>query len=417
LNTTQSNQASDVIHQVYEQFSDVLRRQAERIENLHQSVKSLQTEQRQLEDAASLLIEPLERSLASEDATDTLSPAALLACLRRFAAAAHVGQIFATLAEQSAHMGARAVVFDVRGRAAWGASASGFGPEFDASSLRALVVSLNQEGPFRQVFESAEAVETRPADFEKEGRLLAKLSPSSSARILLVPIRSAGSVVAVLYAETGERRNLKLIDSLEVLAEFAGGQVDRLMVANGGFAAVGAAPAHDERGRGSEQADGDQATAPEPEAAAISENPGVAAPAPGISEFPEPVAEVEQTSPAPPEISVAAAEPVSAPSPEPVEAGPSPEEEEKIHRDARRFSKLLVSEIELYNRSGVEEGRRNKDLYLRLKKDIDRSRETYEKRFAHTVAKQIDYFHEELVKTLAANDPTLLGSGYPGPTV
>lgn len=415
MNTTQSNLKSDAIHEVYEQFSDVLRRQAEQIENLHQSVKLLQTEQRQLEDAASHLLEPLERSLASDDTRDTLSPAALLASVRRFAAAAHVGQLLEVLAEESARMGVRAAVFDVRGRAAWGASASGYGPELDASSLRALVAPLNQEGPFRQVFESAETVEARPADFEKEGRLLAKLSPSPNARILLVPIRSAGSVVAVLYAETGERRDLKLIDSLQVLAEFAGGQVDRLMVANGGLAAVEAALAKVETGRGSEQPDGDEAMAPEPEAAAAPGITGVASPVSSPAEFSGHPPEVEQTSTAPSEIQETAAEP--APAPEPVELAPPAEEEERIHRDARRFSKLLVSEIELYNRSGVEEGRRNRDLYLRLKKDIDRSRETYEKRFAHTVAKQFDYFYEELVKTLAENDPTLLGSGYPGPTV
>jgi hypothetical protein len=415
LNTTQSNLKYDAMHEVYEQFSDVLRQQAEQIENLHQSVKSLQTEQRQLENAASHLLEPLERSLASDDTRDTLSPAALLASVRRLGAAAHVGQLLEVLAEESARMGVRAAVFDVRGRAAWGASASGYEPELDASSLRALVAPLNQEGPFRQVFESAETVEARPADLEKDGRVLAKLSPSPNARILLVPIRSAGSVVAVLYAETGERRDLKLIDSLQVLAEFAGGQVDRLMVANSGLAAVEAAPAKEEIGRGSEQADGDEAMAPEPEAAAAPGIPGVASPRSSAAEFSGLPPEVEQVSTASSEIQETAAEP--APAPEPAETAPPAEEEEKIHRDARRFSKLLVSEIELYNRSGVEEGRRNRDLYLRLKKDIDRSRETYEKRFAHTVAKQFDYFYEELVKTLAENDPTLLGSGYPGPTV
>ena len=155
--------------------------------------------------------------------------------------------------------------------------------------------------------------------------------------------------------------------------------------------------------------------APGPEAAAAPGIPGVAAPGPSPAEFSGLPPEVEQVSTASSEIQETAAE--HAPAPEPVELAPPTEEEEKIHRDARRFSKLLVSEIELYNRSGVEEGRRNRDLYLRLKKDIDRSRETYEKRFAHTVAKQFDYFYEELVKTLAENDPTLLGSGYPGPTV
>ncbi len=89
----------------------------------------------------------------------------------------------------------------------------------------------------------------------------------------------------------------------------------------------------------------------------------------------------------------------------------------KLSRDAQGFSKLLVSEIELYNKSGVEEGRRNRDLYQRLKKGIDRSRETYEKRFANTMANRVDCFYEELVGRLAENDSALLGSDYPGPSV
>src|SRR2546426_1774785 len=93
------------------------------------------------------------------------------------------------------------------------------------------------------------------------------------------------------------------------------------------------------------------------------------------------------------------------------------EEEKKIHKDARRFARLLVSEIELYNKAKVAEGRKNHDLYRRLKTDIERSRQTYEKRFGKTVAKQVDYFHQELVKTLAGNDPAFLGSDYPGPSV
>jgi hypothetical protein len=93
------------------------------------------------------------------------------------------------------------------------------------------------------------------------------------------------------------------------------------------------------------------------------------------------------------------------------------EAERKIHKDARRFAKLLVFEIELYNKTQVEEGRKSKDLYKRLRLDIDRSRQTFEQRFGKSVGKQFDYFHDELVRTLAGNDPSLLGSGYPGPSV
>ena len=92
------------------------------------------------------------------------------------------------------------------------------------------------------------------------------------------------------------------------------------------------------------------------------------------------------------------------------------EADQKLHRDAKRFAKLLVSEIELYNKGKVAEGRKGKDLYKRLKADIDRSRQTYEKRFGKTTVKPFDYFYEELVKTLAASDPSSLGSDYPGPT-
>jgi hypothetical protein len=93
------------------------------------------------------------------------------------------------------------------------------------------------------------------------------------------------------------------------------------------------------------------------------------------------------------------------------------DEDQKNHRDAKRFSKLLVSEIELYSKAKVQDGRKNGDLYKRLKSDIDRSRQTYEKRFGKTVGKQYDYFHEELVRVLAGSDAKLLGSDYPGPTV
>src|SRR6185503_4000957 len=43
------------------------------------------------------------------------------------------------------------------------------------------------------------------------------------------------------------------------------------------------------------------------------------------------------------------------------------DEEEKLHNDARRFARLLVSEIKLYNEQKVADGRRHNDLYDRLK--------------------------------------------------
>jgi hypothetical protein len=93
------------------------------------------------------------------------------------------------------------------------------------------------------------------------------------------------------------------------------------------------------------------------------------------------------------------------------------EEERRLHNDARRFARLLVSEIKLYNEQKVVDGRSHNDLYPRLREYIDRSREMYDKRVKPEVAQRYDYFHHELVKTLAEGDEAKLGGAYPGATV
>ncbi len=94
-----------------------------------------------------------------------------------------------------------------------------------------------------------------------------------------------------------------------------------------------------------------------------------------------------------------------------------PEEERRIHNDARRFARLLVSEIKLYNEKKVTEGREARDLYERLREAIDRSREMYDKRVQPPVAAKFDYFHYEIVNALAEGNADRLGNGYPGATV
>jgi len=93
------------------------------------------------------------------------------------------------------------------------------------------------------------------------------------------------------------------------------------------------------------------------------------------------------------------------------------DEERRLHNDARRFARLLISEIKLYNEQKVAEGRMEHDLYDRLREYIDRSREMYDKRVKPEVASRYDYFHGELVNTLAEGDVSKLGSNYPGATV
>ena len=88
---------------------------------------------------------------------------------------------------------------------------------------------------------------------------------------------------------------------------------------------------------------------------------------------------------------------------------PRPGGENALHEEAKRLARLLVSEIKLYNEEQVLEGRRNRDLYVRLKEDIDRSRQIYEERVHESVRGSTDYFHQELVRSLAGGDTRALG--------
>ncbi|HTU42974.1 MAG TPA: hypothetical protein VMF10_14795, partial [Candidatus Aquilonibacter sp.] len=58
------------------------------------------------------------------------------------------------------------------------------------------------------------------------------------------------------------------------------------------------------------------------------------------------------------------------------------------------------------------EGRRNKDLYDRLKEDIEKSRGTFQKRYGSTVAASGDYFQNELLRSLAEDDVSIMGANF-----
>ena len=92
------------------------------------------------------------------------------------------------------------------------------------------------------------------------------------------------------------------------------------------------------------------------------------------------------------------------------EAEKQPDQDPRSEDDtsARRYARLLVSEIRLYHESAVVDGRRDRDLATRLGGEIARARVMYEQRVPPHVRGRADYFHDELVQTLANGDSSLL---------
>ncbi len=70
------------------------------------------------------------------------------------------------------------------------------------------------------------------------------------------------------------------------------------------------------------------------------------------------------------------------------------EEDPKAVEKARRFARIIVSDVALYNQEAVIEGIRNGNFYELLKTDIQEGRELYEKRVPAVIRAKKDYYQE-----------------------
>jgi hypothetical protein len=446
LTEPNTNPMDDSIREARRHLAQELRSQAEFLEKIEHDLTEARRRNQDLEQKAEQRWQAVE--LAGVSLSQASADAALehvLAAVRNLITCTMPEQVFQVLAQEAGQLGVRSAVFDVRGKAAWGAAANGFGSGLTERVFRALIVPLNQENPFRQICETADHVEASTETLKNNRNVLEKLKPPHNAPILLLPIRSAGTVSAILYADPGGEGGALPVNALKILSEFSGAQIDRLIALSGGIPG-------EERSTEIERSSEIEAPVEGPSvepasvktAEDISEEPKVVetpvseprvAPAKAAPEALRPDSTQPENSPAPVAVTGPAEEvlppPVEAPAMEESEVNAAPaasavlagvdisdlsEAEQKVHKDAKRFAKLLVSEIELYNKAKVADGRKNKDLYKRLKSDIDRSRQTFAKRFGKTLGKEFDYFHEELVSTLGANDSSALGPEYPGPS-
>ena len=113
----------------------------------------------------------------------------------------------------------------------------------------------------------------------------------------------------------------------------------------------------------------------------------------------------------------AAAAPASLPDVAPPEVSAweqLPPEEQRAHLRAQRFARVQVAEMRLLAPDAVHAGRARRDLYDALRKSIDDARAAFRTQFFEACPSMVDYLHLELVRTLANEDPELLGKDYPG---
>ena len=346
-------------------------------------------------------------------------------------------EVLNALVARAANFAPRVVLFVVKGTNALAWAARGF--EEGNTAIRGLSVSLQSDTVLRTVLNSQQTF-YGSSDQQPENHLIfSRLNNIEPQRVLAVTLRVRNKPAAVLYADSGEDAGGAVnVEANELLVHTAGLVIElvslRTRMAEGASntgAASKAAPQPAVSGPLPQPA---RTSAPLPQpahSAPLTQPTGPIPQArPGSGELPPRTGGLGELQPPPP-VSVRQPEPVVPVSEPLIASAPSHageaaavtartgplDEEEKLHNDARRFARLLVSEIKLYNEQKVADGRRHSDLYDRLKEDIDRSRQMYEKRVNATVAAKFDYFYDELVNTLAEGNPSRLGSDHPGPSV
>jgi len=293
----------------------------------------------------------------------------------------------------------RAAMFIIKNNAAVGWYARGFEHN---EAVKALTIPLTADTVFRGAHASRQAVRGHVGRSPGTTQALSRLGGDPQG-LLAVPLILRDKVAAVVYCDTTQEEvPATAADGAEILVAFASKVIDLLSAAPRAAAPAPApggtspgvrppAPAAPSEGGGTVGLPmGTGTVRPQPAASLF--RPPTAPPRPGPGLTPGP--------PAPP------APPIAVPMPP---ARPVSPEDQKAHEDAKRFARLVVSEIKLYNEAKVTEGRKTRDIYERLKEDIERGRQMYHDRVSPAVRDSSDYFQDELVRILAGGDPSALG--------
>ena len=327
------------------------------------------------------------------------SPASLLKAVSSIQTGTTQREILRTLLDNASRHCGRVALFVVKAGAATGWQGRAFSNHEEIKDFPLDVSS----GVAARAMQSRLAFTASVADLDP--KFVSRFGAPAEDHALLLPLLLKDRVAALVYADAGTEAGGKMESAA----------LELLVVSASAWLEVAAL-------RKQAQKEGPA------EARSFEKTPAAAAPVPASPSFSDPfAAHAPAHSPAaPPE--APAPEPADAVSTmsEPVPAAAAATatavavdafaalstEDAELHRKAQRFARLLVDEIKLYNQAKVAEGRKNKDLYDRLKEDIDKSQATYQKRFGATIAASAEYFNQELVRSLAEDDSSVMGANF-----
>jgi hypothetical protein len=303
--------------------------------------------------------------------------------MARIESGSNLSEVLTHLVNEASSYVDRAAIFIVKGASAIGWYARGVTPP---EAVKQLNIPLGADTIFKTVQSSRATLRAHISQSAGTGQVIARLGGHAGG-ILGVPLILRDKLAAVLYCDTPQAElPQSAADAVEMLVTFAGKTIDLISLTPKGQApsksALGNTSGPIPRSTLSPQPS-PFGTGPTPRVAAPPEDEGAST----VMFQPGQFAQLQQEAAA---------------------LSQSPEEQ-KAHEEAKRFARLVVSEIKLYNEAKVNEGRRNKDIYGRLKEDIERGRQMYTDRIQPSLRDSTSYFQDELVRILAGGDARALG--------
>lgn len=305
-------------------------------------------------------------------------------------------EILRALLESTAGYSGRAALFVVKAGSATGWQGRGFDNNED---LKDFALDVSRPAP-AQVLQARAAVSAGAA--EMDTKFISQFGAPAEDQVLLMPLRLKDKVAALVYADAGTGK----AGTMDAAA------LELLVSATSAWLEVASLRKQAAKEGTSEAGGGEKFEAPPVQTVSSFSDPFAAhaprhaATAPAAVEEPMVAQATAEVVSATSSMAAAAAAPATD-----AFAHMSPEDAD-VHRKAQRFARLLMDEIKLYNQAKVAEGRKHKDLYDRLKEDIEKSRSTYHKRYGNTVAASADYLNSELIRSLAEDDVSLLGANF-----
>lgn len=278
----------------------------------------------------------------------------LVTAFRRLDEGQSLSQLLDVLAAESAREAPRCAVFVVRGRNLQGWSFSGF----DAAprDARGVTFALDVIPDFERVIDQGARAEVHHTAFsgDDSGPLNFVTLRHDDVGVA-VPVIVGGQVAALVYADDGADDQLVMAswpEAIELLARHAARCLEAQTAIRAARLSNGGAPS----------------------AQSVRSAVGNAASAVAASTVDSPYAE----------------------------------------EHARRYARLLISDVRLKNETAVRLGRESRDLWRRLQPEIATARESFNERVSPSVLQRDRIFEEELVRTLADGDDSLFGFPPPG---